>query len=358
MSDDDKDNEIEHSLINKDDEKENQIKDDNEDNEIEHILINKDKEIENQTREDNKDNDNNSLSEKENIKDDEKKKEIELIFKNRDYNKEKEFIINNEKKSLIEDLNKVSKNINKYKTVRDFLLISRKKSKKIMPEITSERNKCFICFNLRVIGVIFMTLYITGLYIYIGLKDSIMEEIKVSAKIYLFNSKRVDNSTFFDIYKKTNIGTPKFSLYFITSSFSGFMFNCMGIYLQTIIVLIFNTVIIIGLYLFEFHIKEDNINEAYSFIQFFYLLVYYILLYSFTGIISMLPHTIFFQLLINMKNGKKKEKRDFLIYIMMIKKKKKKKKKKMGKWFIKMKLKEIIMVFFLDFLFLYLLQWL
>ena len=45
MSDDDKDNdnEIEHSLINKDDEKENQIKDDNEDNEIEHILINKDK---------------------------------------------------------------------------------------------------------------------------------------------------------------------------------------------------------------------------------------------------------------------------------------------------------------------------
>ena len=43
MSDDDKDNEIEHRLINKDDEKENQIKDDNEDNEIEHILINKDK---------------------------------------------------------------------------------------------------------------------------------------------------------------------------------------------------------------------------------------------------------------------------------------------------------------------------
>ena len=311
MSDDDKDNEIEHTLINKDDEKENRIKDENEDNEIEHILINKDKEIENQTREDNKDNDNNSLSEKENIKDDEKKKEIELIFKNRDYNKEKEFIINNEKKSLIEDLNTVSTNINKYKTVRDFLLISRKKSKKIMPEITSERNKCFICFNLRVIGVIFMTLYITGLYIYIGLKDSIMEEIKVSAKIYLFNSKRVDNSTFFDIYKKTNIGTPKFSLYFITSSFSGFMFNCMGIYLQTIIVLIFNTVIIIGLYLFEFHIKEDNINEAYSFIQFFYLLVFYILLYSFTGIISMLPHTIFFSAFDQYEKWKEKRKKGF-----------------------------------------------
>lgn len=176
---------------------------------------------------------------------------------------------------MIEDLNEASKNINKYKTVRDLLLLSKEKSKKIMPEITSERSKCFICFNLRVIGTIFLTLYITGIYIYIGLADSIKEEIKVSAKIYLFNSKRENNSTFFDIYKKVNIGSPEFSLYFITSGFSGMIYNICGIYWQTISILIINALIIIGIFCFNFHTKEDNINEPYSLLQFIYLLVYY-----------------------------------------------------------------------------------
>ena len=160
--------------------------------------------------------------------------------------------------------------------------------------IRDSNKRCLMWFNMKIIGVVFMILYITGIYVIIGFKDSIMEEIKSSASLYLSNTTRTANETFYDHYNQINLETPKFSLYFLTSSFSGKIFNCIGIYAQSIIVLILNTAIFFGIYLFDFHIEPENINEKYSIWQFLYLALMYILLYASIGLISMLPHYIFF----------------------------------------------------------------
>lgn len=128
-------------------------------------------------------------------------------------------------------------------------------------------------FNMKILGVVFMVLYITGIYIIIGFMDSIMEEIKASASLYLSNTTRTANETFYDHYNQINLETPKFSLYFLTSSLSGKIFNCMGIYIQSILILVFNTAIFFGIYLFDFHIESENINENYSIWQFLYLVL-------------------------------------------------------------------------------------
>ena len=63
---------------------------------------------------------------------------------------------------------------------------------------------------MKFLGVVFMTLYITGVYIYIGFKDSIFEEIKASATLYLFNTTRNDDETFYDNYEKISQEPPFF----------------------------------------------------------------------------------------------------------------------------------------------------
>ena len=114
--------------------------------------------------------------------------EDNAIFIEKDYEKEKQLIIDNEKKALIDNLTDISKEINKHNSIREFLLNIREKKEQIVPELTTEKNKCFISFNLKVLGIIFMILFITGIYIFIGVMNSVMTEIKTAAKIYIYNT--------------------------------------------------------------------------------------------------------------------------------------------------------------------------
>ena len=108
--------------------------------------------------------------------------EDNAIFIEKDYEKEKQLIIDNEKKALIDNLTDISKEINKHNSIREFLLNIREKKEQIVPELTTEKNKCFISFNLKVLGIIFMILFITGIYIFIGVMNSVMTEIKTAEK--------------------------------------------------------------------------------------------------------------------------------------------------------------------------------
>lgn len=238
--------------------------------------------------------------------------EDNAIFIEKDYEKEKQLIIDNEKKALIDNLTDISKEINKHNSIREFLLNIREKKEQIVPELTTEKNKCFISFNLKVLGIIFMILFITGIYIFIGVMNSVMTEIKTAAKIYIYNTTREDNSTFFDNYNKINLGSPEFSLYFLTSGFSSKFFNCIGIYAQTILVLVINILILIGIASFGFHINENNINETYSILQFICLILIYLLLYASIGFISMLPHDIFSSAFVQYEKWKAKKEKKLL----------------------------------------------
>ena len=209
------------------------------------------------------------------------------------YEEEKTKLIENEKNILVKSLNEISKEISTYKTVEDFLVNNLNKDEPIVPEINSEKNETLIWFNMKIIGIIFMTTYITGVYIFIGFMDSIFEEIKASATLYLFNTTRNNDETFYDNYNIINQEPPEFELYFLTSNFSDKIFGVIDIYVQTIIILIINALIFLGIYNFDFHILPYNININYSVWQFLYLLLMYILLYLSIGLISSLPHSIF-----------------------------------------------------------------
>ena len=216
------------------------------------------------------------------------------LKKDDSFDEEKKKLISKEKEIFIETLADISKRVKGSKTFDEFLINSKEKVEPVRVVIRDSNKRCLMWFNMKIIGVVFMILYITGIYVIIGFKDSIMEEIKSSASLYLSNTTRTANETFYDHYNQINLETPKFSLYFLTSSFSGKIFNCIGIYAQSIIVLILNTAIFFGIYLFDFHIEPENINEKYSIWQFLYLALMYILLYASIGLISMLPHYIFF----------------------------------------------------------------
>ena len=56
--------------------------------------------------------------------------EDNAIFIEKDYEKEKQLIIDNEKKALIDNLTDISKEINKHNSIREFLLNIREKNSK------------------------------------------------------------------------------------------------------------------------------------------------------------------------------------------------------------------------------------
>ena len=113
------------------------------------------------------------------------------------YEEEKEELIKKEKSIFTETLNAISLNIANKKSVENFLKANKKENEPIIPEINEKQNEILIFFNMKILGVVFMTLYITGVYIFIGFMDSVMGEIKASAKLYLFNTTRNDDETFF-----------------------------------------------------------------------------------------------------------------------------------------------------------------
>ena len=149
--------------------------------------------------------------------------EIELKKKS-PYEEEQEELIKKEKSIFIESLNAISSNIANKKSVENFLKANIKENEPIIPEINEEQSEILIFFNMKILGVVFMTLYITGVYIFIGFMDSVMAEIKFSAKLYLFNTTRNDDETFFDNYNTINQEPPEFELYFLTSNLSDKIF--------------------------------------------------------------------------------------------------------------------------------------
>lgn len=201
------------------------------------------------------------------------------------YEEEKE-LIKKEKSIFTETLNAISLNIANKKSVENFLKANRKENEPIIPEIKEKQNEILIFFNMKILRVVFMTLYITGVYIFIGFMDSVMGEIKASAKLYLFNTTRNDDETFFDNYNKLNQEPPEFELFFLTSNLSDKILYLVGVYGQSIIIIGINALIFFGIYHFDFHIFPGNINTRYTIWEFLYLVLMYILLYLSIGFIS------------------------------------------------------------------------
>ena len=213
------------------------------------------------------------------------------------YEDEKAELMKNQKKDIVKRLDGISTEIknDKYKSIKDFLISSSTRDfQPIIPEINSLKNRILIWFNIKIIGIIFMISYLTGVFVFIGLIDSIKEEIKYSTYKYLFNETRTLNETFYENYNTINLKSPSFELYFLSSIITNCSFSYCGIYVLTTIVLILNFLtVFLGLNNFEFHISQEDINENYTIKQYLFLIMIFVLCYCFIGLVASLPHSIF-----------------------------------------------------------------
>ena len=127
------------------------------------------------------------------------------LKKDDSFDEEKKKLISKEKEIFIETLADISKRVKGSKTFDEFLINSKEKVEPVRVVIRDSNKRCLMWFNKKIIGVVFMILYITGIYVIIGFKDSIMEEIKSSASLYLSNTTRTANETFYDHYNQINL---------------------------------------------------------------------------------------------------------------------------------------------------------
>ena len=221
--------------------------------------------------------------------------EMKKPFKIDQYAEENKKLLQSRKKELYDDLNKISHNLNTKKDINEFLEDKKNYlANNILAEVKERKSKYAVFFNIKIIGVVFLVLYLIGIYQLTGLNEAIQDEIVYSLKLHYFNQTK--NYTFYEIYnKKNNHELPSLSLFFISSFLSNCLFQSLGFYLLTIIIIILNGLIILfGLNNFNFHEKNDNnIIEDYSTKELSLLFIYLISLNVFLGFVAMLPQKLF-----------------------------------------------------------------
>ena len=206
--------------------------------------------------------------------------ENKQLLKDVQYKEENKKLLQSRKKELFEDLNKIIHNLNKKKDINEFLEDKKNYlSNNILSEVKERKRKNVVFFNIKIVGVFFLFLYLIGIYQLIGFNEAIQDEIIYSLKLHYLNKTK--EYTFYEIYNKKNKHeVPNLSLFFLSSFLSNCLSKCLGFYLLTIFIMIFNgLIILIGLNNFNFHERnDDNIIEDYSTKEISLLFIYLILL--------------------------------------------------------------------------------
>lgn len=208
-----------------------------------------------------------------------------------DYIESQKLISEERKKQLTNRLATISADLNNADNLDKFL-DAKVKSDDFMPTnlVKIKSPKWYVWFNIKILGGVFVTFYLIGILELIGIMNALKVEIKDS---FIFNMNQKNKTIdFYEIYIQNNQKIPDFSLFFITSIFSDIIINLIGYSFTSIIVLILNCLIIyFGLLNFHFFIGEE-LNQKYTFNQFIYLLVLFILYYLFLGLIVLIPHNM------------------------------------------------------------------
>ena len=90
------------------------------------------------------------------------------------YEDEKSKLKISQKKEITEKLNTISKKIKYDKSIKDFLKnASYEDYNPIVPEINSLKNKILIWINVKIVTIFFISLYLRGIFVLIGLTDKL-----------------------------------------------------------------------------------------------------------------------------------------------------------------------------------------
>ena len=242
------------------------------------------------------------------------------IKKTEEYNEEYKTLIKSRKKDMIHDLYRIIDNLKEKNDIDEFIktkIDNRDKTKIFYSDIKDFDSEWTAFFLVKIIGFLFLTSYIVGIFHLIGIKESLEEEALDSIKAYINgNTTNTTNTTNINFYQKVYSNNtkklPGLSFFFIASFLSNIIIKIINFPVLTIIMLILNGVVLFFLYNFDF-LEGENLNDNYSSFDLFLLILYVIYFNLILGIVALIPMNIFStgyfyyeQKLINRINAKNK----------------------------------------------------
>ena len=220
------------------------------------------------------------------------------------YAKEQEDIIILRKKQFFTNLTKISHNLNKKKDIKEFIEDKKDYLQDFLLSDINKSSRCYIFFIVKIIGLIFISSNLVGIYQLIGLNETIKDEVIFTVKRFInltMNDTHDNNNTYYyqeqnfsELYeKKTLDQLPDLSLFFLSSLFSNFLLKSLGYPFMSIFILIVNSLILnFGLNNFHF-LNKENLSSNYTLNEFLILIFYFIFFNLSLGLVALVPHKLF-----------------------------------------------------------------
>ena len=218
-------------------------------------------------------------------------KRVKIINENILYDEEEETLLKY-KKNTLED--KFEDLYNKYKEKGDikiYDIIQKNSESQNKNEIneTIKKEKKAILDNLSckiyIFALLFLTLYLIGIFQLIDLFDSTKKETGLVFKSFFFDEFKERNETFKELYINSCFkNIPEFDFAFVTSFIGSLPLKLCGFFISSLIFTILNS------YLFISFTKLDLDKQKYDFFDFFHIAIYFLLFFISFGAISLFPH--------------------------------------------------------------------
>ena len=156
----------------------------------------------------------------------------------------------------------------------------------------NEFGKRKLYFIILFLSIILFTFHLVSIYEINGIIHSIQDELIASVKSFLTKKDREATDDFYQNFNKLNRIFPNYSIFYISSLFSGYLSQCLDYIFITIFSLCINFLtLFFGFRKFKFNIERNKYNN-YDIDDFFYLYLLYLILCIFQGFISLYPLNI------------------------------------------------------------------
>ena len=205
------------------------------------------------------------------------------------YKEERLSLLKEKKTSLFNKLTEINKILENSNDINDFFVRKINDNTNGMYDPIKNRNYCLLLFKIKIIGGIFVTLYLIGVFEIIGIMDAIEEELFGSILQYFLRENKEKRTDFYHNYINLAIKIPSFAPFYLSSLLSNIVISFFGLYLTTIFILIINILTIyFGVNNFNFH-KNELLEENYTLKEFLALLFIYLCFYISIGIVALVP---------------------------------------------------------------------
>ena len=208
------------------------------------------------------------------------------------YREEKISLLKNKKDNLLKELKKINERLEKSDTINEFLIKQINECVNEKENPITIKDKCLTFFIIKIIGTIFVTLYLIGVFEIINMMNAVLEEITSSIRLFFIKENDEQRTDFYHNFINFAIQIPSFSPFYLSSLLSNILMNVFEFYFLTIIVIaICILTICFGINNFSFHDKT-LLEENYTLKEFLSLILIYLCFYISIGFVALVPFDI------------------------------------------------------------------